>query len=170
MSNKKQYIQDCNDVVYKVMPSHYLKLSPWDDGEDRRVMENACMIVNTQFANKTEKGKHNGKEYVATKINEDKSIDEYTALISMLPNHKAIIHDSKNIMRNIKDEMSLTISSEDNSSELKMIKHKGKIYYILLLNKPCSRVKAYNLFGEFVQWVGIKDCKPIFCETDKKYI
>ena len=73
-------------------------------------------------------------------------------------------------MRNIKDEMSLTISSEDNSSELKMVKHKGKIYYILLLNKPCSRVKAYNLFGEFVQWVGIKDCNPIFCETDKKYI
>lgn len=182
MDNQKQYIQDCNDVVYKVMPSHYLKLSPWNDGEDRRVMEkdingykyisykNACMIVNTQFANKTEKWKHNGKEYVATKINEDKSIDEYTALISMLPNHKAIIHDSKNIMRNIQDEMSLTISSEDNSSELKMIKHKGKIYYILLLNKPCSRVKAYNLFGEFVQWVGIKDCKPIFCETDKKYI
>ena len=37
MSNQKQYIQDCNDVVYKVMPSHYLKLSPWNDGEDRRV-------------------------------------------------------------------------------------------------------------------------------------
>ena len=39
MGSQKQYIQDCNDVVYKVMPSHYLKLSPWDDGEDRRVME-----------------------------------------------------------------------------------------------------------------------------------
>ena len=76
MDGQKQYIQDCNDVVYKVMPSHYLKLSPWDDGEDRRVMEkdingykyisykNACMIVNTQFANKTEKWKHNGKEII----------------------------------------------------------------------------------------------------------
>lgn len=182
MDDQKQYIQDDNENVYKVMPTHYLKLSPWNDGEDRRVMEkdingykyisykNACMIINNQFANKTEKWTHNGKEYIASKINEDKSVDEYTALISMLPNHKAILHDSKNLMKHFKDEMSLTITSEDNSTELKMVKHKGKIYYILLLNKSCSRVKAYNLFGEFVQWVGIKDCKPIFCETTKKYI
>ncbi len=182
MDDQRQYIQTDDENVYKVMSTHYLKLSPWNDGEDRRVMEkdingykyisykNACMIINNQFANKTEKWTHNGKEYVASKINEDKSVDEYTALISMLPNHKAILHDSKNLMKHFKDEMSLTITSEDNSTELKMVKHKGKIYYILLLNKPCSRVKAYNLFGEFVQWVGIKDCKPIFCETTKKYI
>ena len=142
------YLQSSNGNVYKVMDKYLLQISPWKHGDDRRVYtynsddmtiityQNACMIVNTQFANKTEKWKYNGKEYVATKINENKSIDEYTALISMLPNHKAIIHDSKNIMRNLQDEMSLTISSEDNSSELKMVKHKGKIYYILLLNKP----------------------------------
>ena len=36
--------------------------------------------------------------------------------------------------------------------------------------KHLSSVKAYNLFGEFVQWIGIKNCKPIFCETDNRYI
>ena len=51
-----------------------------------------------------------------------------------------------------------------------MIKHKGKIYYILIINEFLPRVKAYNLFGEFVQWIGIKNCKPIFCETDNRYI
>ena len=38
------------------------------------------------------------------------------------------------------------------------------------INEFLPRVKAYNLFGEFVQWIGIKNCKPIFCETDNRYI
>ena len=68
------------------------------------------------------------------------------------------------------DGNTLSIQSNDGTSELKMIKHKGKIYYILIINEFLPRVKAYNLFGEFVQWIGIKNCKPIFCETDNRYI
>lgn len=181
-TDDKQYIQDDNNVVYKVLPSHFLKLSPWEDSEDRRIMEkdingykyisykNACMIINNQFANTTETWEHKGKNYIASKIDDSKSIDEYTALINMLPNHKVVLHDSKNIMKQLNDGMSLTITSEDNSSELKMIKHKGKIYYILIINHLLPRVPAYNLFGEFCCWCGIDQCKPIFCETDKKYI
>ena len=60
--------------------------------------------------------------------------------------------------------------SNDNMNELKLIKHKGKIYYIMIVNEYLPRVQAYNLFGEFCMWCGIDQCKPIFCETDKTYI
>ena len=35
----QEYIQTNNGDVYKVLQNHYLKLSPWKDGEDRRVYE-----------------------------------------------------------------------------------------------------------------------------------
>lgn len=161
---EKKYIQDVSENVYKVMPTHYLKLSPWEDGEDRRVIEkdmngykyisyqNACMIVNTQFANKVEKWKFNGKDYIANSIGTNKNIKEYTYLLSTLPNH------------------TISITSNDNMNELKLIRHKGKIYYIWIVNESLPRTKLYNLFGEFCAWCNITDCKPIFCETDNKYI
>ncbi len=165
MSDKeKKYVQDKNEIVYKVMPNHLLKLSPWEDGEDRRVMEkdidgykvisyqNACMIVNTQFANKVEEWKFNGKKYIANSIGTNKNIKEYAYLLSTLPNH------------------TLTITDNNSLNELKLIKHKGKIYYILIVNEYLPRVQMYNLFGEFCQWCGIDQCKPIFCETDNRYI
>lgn len=163
-SNNKQYIQDNNDIVYKVMPNHLLKLSPWKDGEDRRVMEkdidgykyisykNACMIINTQFKNTVETWSHNGKKYIANSIGSNKNIQEYTYLLSTLPNH------------------TLTITNNTNLNELKLVRHKGKIYYILIINEYLPRVQTYNLFGEFCMWCGITDCKPIFSETDNKYI
>lgn len=163
-TEEKKYIQDNNDIVYKVMPNHLLKLSPWEDGEDRRVMEkdidgykyisykNACMIINTQFANTVEKWNHKGKNYIANSIGTNKNIEEYTYLLSTLPNH------------------TLTITNNDNLNELKLIRHKGKIYYIMIINEYLPRVQLYNLFGDFCQWCGITDCKPIFNETDRKYI
>ena len=66
------------------------------NGEDRRLYEyddedmsvisyqNACMIVNKQFAETDETWKHKGKKYLARRIS-DKSIDEHTAMLSMLP-------------------------------------------------------------------------------------
>lgn len=165
MSDKeKKYVQDKNNVVYKVTPTHLLKLSPWEEGEDRRVMEkdidgykvitynNACMIVNTQFANKVEEWNFNGKKYIANSIGTNKNIKEYAYLLSTLPNH------------------TITITNNDSLNELKLVKHKGKIYYILIINEYLPRVQAYNLFGEFCQWCGIDQCKPIFCETDNRYI
>ena len=47
---------------------------------------------------------------------------------------------------------------------------KGKIYYILIINEYLPRVKDYNMFGDFCQWIGIEHCKPIFNMTDRKYI
>lgn len=176
------YVQDNLGLVYKVMPDYLLKMSPWKDGEDRRVYEkttdeyrmitysNACMIVNNQFNNTTEKWEHKGKKYVASSISDDKDIREHTYFLTTLPNHKTIIRDSKALINKMHDGNTLSIQSNDGTSELKMIKHKGKIYYILIINEFLPRVKAYNLFGEFVQWIGIKNCKPIFCETDNRYI
>lgn len=164
MGDNNTYIQDNNEIVYKVMPTHMLKLSPWEDGEDRRVLErdidgykvisykNACMIVNTQFANKVEKWTHKGKNYIANSIGTNKNIKEYSYLLSTLPNH------------------TVTITNNDDLTELKMVRHKGKIYYILIVNEYLPRVQAYNLFGEFCQWCGIDQCKPIFNETDNKYM
>lgn len=158
------YVKDNNNIVYKKLENHLLKLSPWQEGEDRRVSisdidgytiityKNACMIVNNQFNNTIEKWTHNGKRFIANAIGTNKNIDEYSYLLSTLPNH------------------TITISSNDNSTELKMIKHKGKIYYMLMIDKFLPRVQMFNLFGEFCQWAKVTDCKPIFCQDDKTYV
>ena len=63
----------------------------------------------------------------------------------------------------------ITISDE-NGNEFKMVKHKGKIYYCLIVNQYLPKVQLYNTFGQFCQMVNIKNVKPIFNETDKKYV
>ena len=175
-----KYIQDNKGVVYKVTPNHFLQMSPWEDGDDRRVYEiddekftmltceNACMIVNKQFSNTVEKWEHKGKKYIANATG-DKDPNEHAYLLSTLPSH-SLIKKTRNLLSQLPNEQTLSIQSNDGLSELKMIKHKGKIYYILILNEFLPRVKMYNLFGEFCQWANIKFCKPIFCETDKRYI
>ena len=177
----KKYIQNENGDIFKVMPSHYLKLSPWEDGEDRRVYEseignynviqykNACMIINRQFNDKVEKWEHNGKKYIANSLSNNRNIAEHSYMLSTLPNHKIFIKEVNKVL-NMSPNSTVSIQSEDGMSELKMVKHKGKIYYIMIINEYLPRVKAYNLFGEFCQWCNIGNCKPIFCETDNKYI
>lgn len=186
MENNK-YVQDEYGLVYKVMPDYILKLSPWEEGEDRRIFEqdlssgykvitynNACMIVNNQFNNKTEKWEHKGKKYIASSISDDKDINEHTYQLSTLPNHKSVIKKtikgSKKLLSQLPDGNTVSVTSEDGVSELKMVKHKGKVYYILIVNEFLPRVQAFNMFGEFVQWIGIKNCKPIFCETERRYV
>lgn len=176
-----EYIQTDNGNVYKVLENHYLKLSPWKDGEDRRVREenigdykvisykNACMIVNNQFSNTVEKWEHNGKQYLANAIGTNKDPIEHSYLLSTLPSHKIFINDSKRILKQM-NNCSLSITSQDGSQEMKLIKHKGKLYYILIVHEFLPRVQAYNMFGEFCQWIGIDKCKPIFNVTDNKYI
>ena len=173
------YLQSNEGVIYKIMDDHLLQLSPWKDGDDRRVYEydddnmkvisyqNACMIVNKQYNEIDEEWEHNGKRYKARAI-ANKDIDEHIAMLSMLPSH--YIKETKNILKTLPNENSITFS-DGNGNEFKMVKHKGKIGYILLLNKPnITRTKFYNTFGEFCKWVGIKDVKPIYCVDDKKYI
>ena len=176
----KNYIQRKNGDVYKVTPKHFLKISPWNDGEDRRIFEiseddctiltceNACMIVNKQFENTDERWEHKGKQFTARAIG-NKSTDEHAAMLSLLPSHK-VLNQSKHLLANLKDNDSLTITMNNGLSELKMIKNKGKIYYILIVNADLPRVRMYDTFGKFVQWSNIKHCKPIFNETDKRYI
>lgn len=175
-----KFIQDKHGDVYKVTPGHFLKMSPWNYGDDRRVYEidnedytlltsdNACMIVNKQFAGTIERWEHNGKKYIAS-ATDNKDISEHTYTLSMLPSHSIAIK-TENLLNELPENQSISIQSNDGLSELKMVKHKGKIYYILIVNEFLPRVKMYNMFGEFCQWANIKNCKPIFCETDKKYI
>lgn len=173
------YILTYTGEVYKQLPSHFLKISPWKDGEDRRVFEiendnyrvitykNACMIVNKQFTNTKEEWEYNGKKYVADPISMT-DINQYTSLLKLLPNH-SIIKQSKELLNNIGDN-SLSIQSNDGLSELKLVKYKGKVYYIWIVNENLPRVRAYNAFGEFLQWCNIKHCKPIYNETDKRFV
>lgn len=176
-----KYIQTGDNDVYKITPDHFLKISPWKHGDDRRVyeieddnyrmltFENACLIVNKQFANIDEKWEHHGKQFVAGAIAENKSVNEHAAMLSLLPSHK-IIKKSESLLKELNDSQSLTISSNNGLTELKMVKYKGKIYYILIVNADLPRVRTYNMFGEFCQWANIKHCKPIFNKTDNKYI
>lgn len=176
-----KYVQSQTDgSVYKMLPDYFLKLSPWKDGEDRRVVEedlgeykmiryeNACMIVNSQFRRTKEEWSHKGKDYVAYPI-KDQDKEERTYFLQALPSHKVILKDAKSILNN--DGISVvSMTSDDGVQEFKMVKHKGKIYYILIINEYLPRVQAYNTFGEFCQWVGINDCKPIYSKTDKRFV
>lgn len=100
--NQDSYLQSTDGKIYKVMKNHLLQLSPWKDGEDRRVYEyddnmmtvisyqNACMIVNKQFNATDEEWEHKGKKYKARAII-NKDIDEHTAMLSMLPDRKSVV-------------------------------------------------------------------------------
>ena len=164
--------------IYKVMDKYLLQMSPWKDGDDRRVYEydnddmhvityqNACMIVNKQFSNIDEEWEHNGKKYIARKTSE-KNIDEHTALISMLPSH--YVKTNSKMLMSLPDNNSISLT-DNIGNEFKMVKHKGKIYYALLINQYLPKVQIYDTFGKFCQMVNIKNIKPIFSITDKKYI
>jgi hypothetical protein len=177
---ENNYIQSASGDIYKVMPDYLLKMSPWKDGEDRRVIEsnigdykvitykNACIIVNSQFRETKEEWSHHGKDFVAYPIG-TQDIEEKTYFLQTLPSHNIVLKDAKKILSN-SGISTLSITNDDGTQEFKMVKHKGKIYYILIINEYLPRVQAYNTFGEFCQWIGIKDCKPIFCKTDKKFI
>ena len=41
---------------------------------------------------------------------------------------------------------------------------------VMRLCEHPNTVKMYDTFGKFCQWANIKNCKPIFNLTDKKYI
>lgn len=172
------YLQSSNGNVYKVMDKYLLQISPWKHGDDRRVYtynsddmtiityQNACMIVNKQYNEIDEEWEHNGKKYKARAL-VNKNIDEHTAMLSMLPSH--YIKESSKILRTLPDENSITFNDE-RGNEYKLVKHKGKIYYCLIVNQYLPKVSLYDTFGKFCQMVNIKNVKPIFNETDKRYI
>lgn len=164
--------------VYKVMNNYLLQMSPWKDGDNRRIYEyddndmhvityqNACMIVNKQFSETDEEWEHNGKKYKARAIVQ-RDPEEYAALLSMLPSH--YIRESVKTLKTLPNENTITISNE-NGDEFKIVKHKGKIYFALIINSYLPKVAIHDTFGKFCQWVNIKNLKPIYNETDKKYI
>ena len=175
---KDNYLQSTEGKIYKIMDTHLLQLSPWKDGENRRLYEyddnnmhvityqNACMIVNKQFAETDEEWEHNGKKYKARAL-VNKNVDEHTAMLNMLPSH--YIKESTKVLKTLPNENSITID-DNKGNQFKLIKHKGKIYYCLIVNQLLPKVQLYNTFGQFCQMVNIKNFKPIFNETDKRYI
>ena len=107
-----------------------------------------------------------GKKYKARAIT-NQNIDEHTAMLSMLPSH--YLKETTRVLKTMPNDNSITFSDE-HGNEFKMVKHKGKIYYCLIVNSYLPKVKLYNTFGQFCQMVNIKNVKPIFNETDKKYV
>ena len=113
------YLQSKDGKIYKIMSTHLLQLSPWKDGDDRRLYEyndkdmtvityqNACMIVNKQFTESDEEWEHNGKKYKARAIT-NKNIDEHTAMLSMLPSH--YIKESTRVLKTLPNDNSITIN------------------------------------------------------------
>ena len=166
--NQDTYFQSSyTGNIYKVMDRYLLQMSPWKDGESRRIYEyedndmnvityqNACMIVNKQFAETDEEWEHNGKKYKARAI-VNRTPDEHAAMLSMLPSH--YIKDTTKILRTLPDNNSFSFQDQD-GNEFKMVKHKGKIYYILLIEKYYPKVPLHDLFFNFCQWVNIKNVK-----------
>ena len=173
-----KYLQSYNGNIYKVMDKYLLQMSPWKNGDNRRIYEyenedmqvityqNACMIVNRQFAETDEEWEHKGKKYKARALT-NKNIDEHIAMLSMLPSH--YIKESVKTLQRLPDNNTITFDNE-HGDQFKMIKHKGKVYYCLIINQYLPKVQLYNTFGQFCQMVNIKNVKPIFNETDKKYM
>lgn len=177
--NNDKYLQSINTGnIYKVMDQYLLQMSPWKDGDNRRVYEyddhdmtvisyqNACMIVNKQFAETDEEWDHNGKHYKARAL-VNRNTDEHAALLSMLPTH--YIKESVKTLKTLPNGNSITVS-DNAGNQFKMVKHKGKIYFCLIINSFLPKVAIHDTFGKFCQWVNIKNVKPIYCETDKRYI
>jgi len=176
--NQDKYLQSYTGNIYKVMDEYLLQLSPWKDGDDRRLYsyddsnmsvityKNACMIVNKQFNEVDEEWEHNGKKYKARAI-ADKNIDEHVAMLNMLPSH--YIKESTKILKTLPDNNSISIQNQ-HGDEFKMVKHQGKIYFCLIVNHFLPKIQLYNTFGQFCKMVNIKNVKPIFNETDKRYI
>ena len=176
--NQDKYLQSYTGNIYKVMDEYLLQLSPWKDGDDRRLYsyddsnmtvityKNACMIINKQFNEVDEEWEHNGKKYKARAI-VDKNIDEHTAMLSMLPSH--YIKESTKFLKTLPDDNSISIQNQ-HGDEFKMVKHQGKIYFCLIVNHFLPKIQLYNTFGQFCKMVNIKNVKPIFNETDKKYV
>ena len=177
--NDDKYLQNAyTGLVYKVMNDYLLQMSPWNDGDNRRIYEintdeydiityqNACMIVNKQFNETDEEWEHRGKKFKARALT-NKSLDEHIAMLNMLPSH--YIKESKTLLRKLPNDNIISVQDQ-NGNEFKMVKHKGKIYYMLIINQILPKVKLYNTFGEFCQMVNIKNVKPIFNKKEKKYI
>ncbi len=173
------YLQSSNTGnIYKVMDKYLLQMSPWKDGDTRRIYEyddndmtvityqNACMIVNKQFSETDEEWEHKGKKYRARAI-ANKDLDEHIAMINMLPSH--YLKETIKTLKTLPDNNSISFNDEK-GNEFKMVKHKGKLYYCLIVNEFLPKVHLYNTFGQFCQMVNIKNVKPIFNETDKKYM
>ena len=128
MKENSYYICTDDNRVFKMLPTHYLQISPWNDGEDRRVYEmendnyhlityeNACMIVNKQFQEIDERWERNNKKYIARK--NSVSDDEKAAIISMLPSHK-VQKQMSTALTQLDDGQQLSIQNE--TMELKMI-------------------------------------------------
>lgn len=166
------YIQDNKGDVYKVMKNHYLKLSPWESNEDRRVSaesidyyniiseKEANKIVNIQFDIKDEYWTFNGKDYAAARITKYYELDEdHLKKIKSLPAHR------KERYVIVKNDEPVFIEQS-----WKIVKHKGKLYYIEIIDAYLPRVKAYDMKGQFAQWVGINHCKPVYCITDNLFL
>lgn len=165
-------------LVYKVLPNHFLRMSP-GESSNRRVYEisddnyhiltsnNACMIVNKQFQDTEEKWEHDGKRFYSPAIPQSSNVDVHAAMLAMLPSHQLIKSAEEDLLNS--DNMDC-ISCQSKNSEFKMVKHKGKIYYILIVKEYLPRVQVYNMFGKFCQWANVKHCKPIFCENTKKFL
>ena len=163
-----KYLQSYNGNIYKVMDKYLLQMSPWKDGEDRRLYsyndenmtvityKNACMIVNKQYNETDEEWEHNGKKYKARAL-VNKDINEHSAMLSMLPSH--YIKDSVNILKSLPNDNTLTLADK-----------KGNEFKILIINQLLPKVQLYTTFGKFCQLVNIKNVKPIFNETDKKFM
>lgn len=159
-----KYIEDISGNIYKIIDSHFLNLSPCRP-EDKYVTEmetdtyhiisynSACLILNKQFNAIPERWNYNGEKFLANTLNivNDADAEEHTIRIRLLPDHSVVIDDN-------------------GPSMLKLVRSKGKMYYILIINEKLPRVKAYDLFGRFVQWLGIKNCKPVWNEDKECFM
>ena len=131
--------------------------------------QNACMIVNKQFIESDEEWEHNGKRYKARAI-ANKNIDEHTAMLSMLPSH--YLKETTQILKTLPNENSITFSDE-HGNEFKMVKHKGKIYYCLIINEflpKSSKILSYLSLDNLVIMILFLSSIEPFDSSFSKYL
>ena len=132
--DKDKYLQSIkNDKIYKVMDNYLLQMSPWSNGDNRRLYEfedddfmivtyqNACMIVNKQFLESDEEWEHNGKQYIARSL-KDKTLEEHTAMLNMLPAH--YVKDSAKVMMTTPNIDNISIQDDELTDALLALGYK----------------------------------------------
>ena len=176
MRNNKRtkFIITPNNHIYKWVESkgYYLKLTPWEDGEDRRVLENnigehdrisynsAMESLNTIWNNTTRSWRFEGENYkVLSNHNPSLGANNLNSL------HHAPDHDFpvEWIDRNCEVKISHDV--------YKLCFYQGKIfwakisqYYPRIILIKFEGINIPPKWSNHTRWANFKHCRPIFKE------
>ena len=171
-SPKSNFFIDNNNVIYKTTKNstHLLKVSPWEQGEDRRLFpyevsdsklkkisfSSAMKLLNKQFADYENEWTYKGKKYKILKSTfPESTFKDGRSEPYLFPNFYT---DSAGVRRGHYDKFYLTW-------------FRGKLYWICgfayypqVMLYHFKDIDTRPTYNDFAQWTNVKNCKIIYDE------